>query len=140
MPLPPGETSIWIPAAVPKSQQAEHLKNYVAQVKQAALQAFPSPLTSNWIEITVLYVDARQRPDVDNVLKPIQDALKGIVYRDDWQVCSCRSAVLPNDPTHRTKEDGKPHGTFARLLDGNHFLIRVKVPDRPTILEMLTSS
>jgi Holliday junction resolvase RusA-like endonuclease len=139
MPLPPNEWRIWIPAAGPKSQQATFLDGYKARVRAAALEQFASPLTSRWIEITVVYLNASQRPDVDNVLKPIQDALSSAVYHDDAQVCSCTSAVLPNDPAHRTI-DGKPHGTFAKLLDGQHFLIRIVVPDAPSILGLLTSS
>lgn len=29
------------------------------------------------------------RPDLDNYVKAVKDALKGIVYRDDAQVCVC---------------------------------------------------
>lgn len=38
------------------------------------------------IEIDWFAQGSQDRPDVDNIIKPIQDALKGIIFDDDSQV------------------------------------------------------
>jgi hypothetical protein len=109
-------------------------------VQDAARAVFSSPLSTSGIEITVLFVDTGgQRPDVDNALKRAVDALKGVVYRDDKQVNSVRAVAVPNDPALR-EIDGMPHATFAQLLDGGKFLIRVRIPTEPSILRDLRTS
>lgn len=115
------------------------LRGYLDRVRTAARAVFPSPLLSENIEIVLVFVDRGSRPDVDNVLKPALDALEGIVYVDDRQVRSVRSEAVPNDDSLRTV-DGTPHLTFAKLLDGAHFLIRVRVPGVPTIAGELPTS
>lgn len=40
------------------------------------------------------------RPDVDNILKPILDALKGTVYVDDSQVRSITVVAFPVDEVY----------------------------------------
>ena len=138
VPLPANEFSIWIPGA-PRSLQARLLRGYIDRVRTAARAVFPSPLLADNIESVLLFVDRGSRPDVDNVLKPALDALKGIVYLDDRQVRSVRCEAMPNDDSLRVV-NGTPHPTFATLLDGAHFLIRVRVPSVPTIAGELASS
>jgi hypothetical protein len=51
------------------------------------------------VAVTITYVSSRARVDVDNIPKPILDALKGLVYADDRQVADllCRRKSLePN--------------------------------------------
>ena len=43
-------------------------------------------------EKRLMYVT--KKPDADNILKAISDALNGIVYRDDSQVCDCSVVKL----------------------------------------------
>ena len=87
----------------------------------------------------MVYVASARRPDVDNAVKRIVDALKGVVYHDDNQLTDYRSAVVSKDETPRIV-DGIPHNTFARLMDGNEFLLRVRVPPVPSIFNDLTTS
>ena len=53
------------------------------------------------VAVTITYVSSRARVDVDNIPKPILDALKGFVYADDRQVADlmCRRKSL--DPNLR---------------------------------------
>ena len=51
------------------------------------------------VAVTITYVSSRARLDVDNIPKPILDALTGLVYADDRQVADllCRRKSLePN--------------------------------------------
>ena len=55
-----------------------------------------SPTRSNRIDIEIYYHTQKGiRADVDNVIKPILDALIGIVYLDDSQVRSVKAVALP---------------------------------------------
>ena len=60
-----------------------------------------------------------------NILKPILDALKGIVYHDDSQVADCRTRFVPSHEA-LCSHDGEPDRTFARLFDNDEFLIRIR--------------
>jgi hypothetical protein len=56
------------------------------------------PLESDRIDLDIWFEAVRgMRPDVDNILKPILDALNGIVYADDRQVRSVRVVAVPSD-------------------------------------------
>ncbi len=39
----------------------------------------------------------KTRPDLDNLVKAILDAMNGIVYLDDGQVCYCESTKMTDD-------------------------------------------
>ena len=74
------EWRIWVPGK-PKSQQSKgkHSRNYKEAIRQAATAVMSSPLDSHHIEIEIVFAPKTEdRPDVDNVVKPILDALKGI--------------------------------------------------------------
>jgi hypothetical protein len=97
-------------------------------IQNVARQQFSAPLRGR-VEVEVVFVDEQTpRPDTDNVLKPIMDALNGVAYVDDSQVISAKAHRLPVDDALR-RVNGQPHHTFIRLLDEDQFLIRVK--ERP---------
>ena len=48
--------------------------------------------TTNEVAISITYYYDGDSPDVDNIIKPIQDALIGIVYVDDAQVMQAKSS------------------------------------------------
>lgn len=64
-----------------------------SRVRAAATSQLPAGLSpsTNPIRMTVTYYHAGEAPDVDNVLKPIQDALNGLIYVDDGQIQDTRS-------------------------------------------------
>lgn len=85
----------------PVSQQArrrERVRQWRDAVRRVAehhWQAGELPATGP-IMLTVLYFYERGSMDIDNLPKPIADALKGLVYRDDEQVTDivCRKRNL----------------------------------------------
>ena len=124
------EYRLWI-QGVPKSRQSSRFDSYRDSIRAAARENFPAPLHGRF-EIEVIFADKhRTRPDADNVLKPILDALRGIVYLDDSQVIFAKARLVPVDDQLRTTHDGTPHHTFIRLLDEDRFLIRIK--QRPVV-------
>jgi Holliday junction resolvase RusA-like endonuclease len=133
------ETSVWV-SGRPKSLQAKNLRPYQNHVAAAARPHFAS-LATGPVEIEIFYVEdpPGERLDPDNVPKPINDALKGIVYADDNVVVSARCHVVPKDEALKER-NGVPHLTFARLLTGDEFLIRVLRPDVPSVTHTLRTS
>jgi hypothetical protein len=65
-------------------------KTRVATEAQAVLDAGFTLITDE-LEIVITYYYEGQTPDIDNIIKPIQDALIGIVYEDDNQIADTRS-------------------------------------------------
>lgn len=68
----------------------------------AARDVVPRPTASTRIGIEIFFrAKKRLRADVDNIIKPILDALKGIVYLDDSQVRMVRATTLPCDDAYK---------------------------------------
>jgi hypothetical protein len=113
----------------PVSQQTRNrarLRAWKQTVQQAALRYWnvgDSPSTDALsIIVTNFYETAA--PDVDNIVKPIQDALIGVVYADDNQITDCN--------TRKRKIDGPfvVKGLSRALADGfvmNKDFIHVKI-------------
>ena len=126
------ERRIWVPGG-PLSQQGnrKHRDGYVARIQAAALDVFPEPARVGPIELEVLFLEGKPgtSPDTDNVLKLIQDSLRGIVYDDDSRIGhTAATAIKATDPFPQD------HSSFQRLARGEEFLIIVRLPDVPTVL------
>ncbi len=82
----------FIVEGVPVSLQAKRAKtreNWVKRVRAAAAAQLPDNhfATEHPIEVTIFnFSDAKIETDLDNVIKPIRDALSGCIYIDDSQV------------------------------------------------------
>ena len=81
----------FIVPGIPVSQQTRNrarLRTWMATIKSRAAQAWPngSGPTREAVKITVVYYYDRIPLDADNFIKPVQDALAGVVYIDDGQV------------------------------------------------------
>src|SRR5207245_1446076 len=115
--------SFWIDGP-PRSQDAQKKLGYVQRIKRAATNLVPGPLQSTRLDIDIIFAarDRLVRPDVDNVAKPILDALKDVLYADDRQVRSVRVVALPLDDVFRLRGEPK---TLDRLFKTEQFLINV---------------
>jgi crossover junction endodeoxyribonuclease RusA len=85
----------------PVSQQArrqERLREWKNVVRQSAKRYWPdgSPLLVGPTKIVIIYFYEGASLDTDNIVKPIQDALIGLVYNDDHQITDviCRKRRL----------------------------------------------
>lgn len=80
--------------------------------------------TTDEVEITITYYYENQSGDVDNIIKPIQDSLNGIIYVDDEQVVDSRSRRKDINGSYKIRN------VSAKILEGfsrgNDF-IHVKV-------------
>lgn len=69
---------------IPLSGQARGRAGWIARVKgEAMLSWSDAPPMSGEVSVVVWYFFRHGGLDVDNMLKPILDAVKGVIYRDD---------------------------------------------------------
>jgi len=82
-----GFAVIGLPVSTQSSPKSK--RQYQTTVAEAASKSVASPIRDNEkikIEIDWFSGGFQNKPDVDNIIKPIQDALKGILFVDDKQV------------------------------------------------------
>lgn len=81
-----------------KRANLQAYKAFVADEARKAWAVDSRPFPGN-LRVTLVYLAADDAPDVDNIIKPIQDALVGLVYDDDFSVCDvhCHRRFL-SDP------------------------------------------
>lgn len=79
--------------------------------------------------MTIIYFYDSHPPDVDNIPKPVLDALKGIVYHDDGQVYDllCGKRELSADLLIRN-----PSTTLLGALRGGRPLLHIRVAEAIT--------
>lgn len=101
----------------PVSQQTRNrarLQAWKQLVRQAAQNYWNAADPPSPDELTIVVTNFYETaaPDVDNIVKPIQDALIGLVYGDDNQITDCY--------TRKRKIDGafKVKGLSRALADG----------------------
>ena len=90
--------SIWV-EGYPLSSQAtrQTLERYKSIIKDTTSKIVPYPIKSRRIDIEIFFQAKNTlRADVDNIIKPILDALKGVVYFDDSQVRSVKVTAIPS--------------------------------------------
>ena len=106
-----------------KRQKLQAWKNRVGSAAQAQWPVGTPPVTHE-VSLSITYFYELEAPDVDNIIKPIQDALVGVVYNDDTQVEDTKSRKSKIDGAFRIK--GVSPDLAIRLALGKEFLwIRV---------------
>ena len=122
----------------PVSQQTRRrarLRTWRATVKQAAEKDWPRetlPITEP-VMLKVTYFYDRVSIDVDNIIKPIQDALKGLVYVDDDQVTDILSRKRNLNSNFRAENLSRV--LAEGFIRGNEFLHIVieEAPDQEVL-------
>lgn len=86
-----------------QSSRRDLLAQWKQQVHAVCERAWRhAPLDGN-IRLSVTYYSERARIDGDNLLKPIQDALEGILYTNDRQVTDTESHKRNIDDAFRVR-------------------------------------
>ena len=87
----------------PVSQRATGRNRWVNDVGNIARQHWPAgeKAVDDAVAVTIVFFHDNLRIDVDNVAKPILDALTEVVFEDDSQVADlmCRKRNLNDAPT-----------------------------------------
>ena len=55
--------------------------------------------------------------DIDNIIKPIHDALVGIVYEDDVLISQCTAARIDLTARYELPDEGLPSKVYDELVD-----------------------
>lgn len=106
-------------------------KEWKERVKNASTSVIPSPhfASEDRLAITLYYLPAEpMQGDVDNIVKPVLDALTKHIYIDDRQVE--RVVVQKFDPDN-VFPFAEPSATFAEALNGDRPLLYVRVSNDP---------
>lgn len=105
-----------------QTRNRQGLVDWKARVREAAVAVWPqwaNPETG-LVEVGITYYYESEAPDVDNIIKPIQDALCGVVYVDDRQVCHTSSRKRDIGATYRIR--GIPAVLASAFVQGDEFI------------------
>ena len=120
----------FIVAGIPRSSQAGRSRRlWMAKVREAAVAAWSddTPLDQP-VSVVVVYFFKQGGVDVDNMVKPILDALKGVILSDDRQVSQvlARNTELVADSSITGADPD-----LARAIDGRTDFVYVRVDHPP---------
>jgi Holliday junction resolvase RusA-like endonuclease len=103
------------------------LSRYTERIAEAARAVVPFPVKSSRIDLEIWFcAPSMDRADLDNIAKPVLDALVGVVYFDDRQVRSLRVVALPTDQAHGISGWGEVEPlTRLAKADPAEFLINI---------------
>lgn len=81
----------FVTAERPKSLQSQRKQDYQERLRQQARRHMVTQqrLVGDLYAYVVWFHSQKADGDVDNILKPILDALNGVVYEDDHQIVKC---------------------------------------------------
>ena len=88
----------------PKSVQAVWKDKYKEGIRDAAKARYSEAPTGGSVYIRIIWFQSgKGGPDVDNIVKPILDALEGVVFENDSQISQCLATriILPNRIRYR---------------------------------------
>ena len=120
----------------PVSQQArrrERVRDWQKSVRRAAATRWPKgrqPLQEN-LRISIVYFCDDLPLDVDNIPKPIHDALSGLVFEDDSQIVQAVQGRFSLDEIPPTK-DLPPVVSTALSLGGPFLYVGIQKPQELT--------
>lgn len=123
----------------PVSQQTRkklRLRRWKDKVRASAVTRWPPgelPLNQP-IKISAVYYYEGIALDTDNMIKPIQDALKGLVYSDDCIITDSQAAKRNLDGNFRVK--GMSPVLAEGFCSGSEF-IYVRILEAPSQEELL---
>jgi crossover junction endodeoxyribonuclease RusA len=126
----PFEFTVEGPPVSQQTRRRDRLPPWRATVRAAAENLWPAgraPLDQE-LCLTIAYFYGATLVDVDNIVKPILDSIKGLVYKDDFQITDLISRRRPlAGPFHIAK--ASPVLEEA-LKQGGEFLY-VQITDPP---------
>lgn len=121
------ECRFWVDGRPQSAQKAGSNTSYRKRISTAAKEAMGNraPCTSGSliVEVWFCYPESK-RPEVDNVLKPILDAMEGVVYINDRQVRQVKCTAFPDSGPWKVRTKGEALGRL-RNTDHREFLVLV---------------
>lgn len=132
----PFEFTIEGPPVSSQTRNRIRLQQWKLDVQRAAqARVVPGTLpVRDAVRITITYYYEGDSPDVDNIIKPIQDAMHGVVFVDDAQVDETKSRKRPLNGSYQIK--GASGVLLQGFSDGKDFLhVRVEACSHNGVLD-----
>jgi len=132
----PFEFTIPGPPVSAQTKNRQRLQQWKQDVRAAAQAQVPvgSQLTDAQVQVAITYYYEGDTPDVDNIIKPIQDALVGVVVIDDDQVHQTKSWKRALNGSYQIK--GASGVLLLAFAAGSQFLhIRVEACPHVGVLD-----
>jgi Holliday junction resolvase RusA-like endonuclease len=124
----------------PLSQQTRYparLRNWKAYVRSEAarLWSVRTPYEGP-LKLTLVYYHERESVliDHDNMVKPIQDALSGLVYRNDRQITDAQTRKTNIDGRFRVRHLSP---AYARAFAAGKQFVYIRIEEAPSHDELL---
>ncbi len=124
----------------PLSQQTRNpgrLRDWKEYVRAEATKLWSNrPPVEISLKLTVVYYHERQAVliDHDNMIKPIQDALAGLVYKNDRQITDAQTRKTNIDGRFRLRHLS---AVYARAFGGGREFIYIRIEEAPSHEELL---
>lgn len=122
-----------------QTKDKQRLRDWKAKVRHVAENKWPHPhpLGDSMQVIITHYYDAPNGedgvPDSDNIVKPVRDALNGVVYVDDYQITDFVSRRRNLNSSFRVK--GMSSALAEGFCAGAEFLhVKIEVAPDPSEL------
>lgn len=97
----------------PKSVQAVWKEKYKEAIKDAAKARYSEAPAEGSVYIRITWFQgSKGGPDVDNIIKPILDALEGVIFENDSQISQCLATRI---------DLAKPYTISDRHISGDSF-------------------
>ena len=104
-------------------------KNKVRDAAKLSWKPFLPPFTGE-LEMEIFYFFNGDPPDVDNIIKPIQDALEKLVYDDDKRIVSVKSKKIRIGGSYQLS--GISPDVVKSIIEGDDFVyVIIRVPTHP---------
>ncbi len=126
----PFEFTVEGPPVSQQTRRRERLPPWRAVVRAAAQDLWPvagTPLEQE-LSLTITYFYEDAPTDVDNIVKPILDSIKGLIYRDDVQITDLVSRRRPLAGPFRIDAVSP---SIAEALERGREFIHVRVTEPP---------
>jgi Holliday junction resolvase RusA-like endonuclease len=132
----PFEFTIKGPPVSAQTRNRRRLQSWKSEVTSAAQRQLSASasIVGDEVSVTITYYYEGETPDVDNIIKPIQDALIGVIYNDDNQVVETKSRKRSINASYKIR--GVSAVLLAAFADGNDFLhIKVCLAEVSEVLD-----
>jgi hypothetical protein len=110
------------------------LQSWKTKVRQAAVSRLPVGIpTIQSVQLIVIHYYTASPPDIDNIAKPILDALNLLVYIDDKQITDL--TLRKRNLRNLSKAQNLPEVIAEALAKGEPF-VYVKIDKSPNLTEL----
>ena len=102
----------------PVSGQQRSNPKYKEAIQQAARSRVGAPLDGSDLYARIVWLHRVGRgQDVDNIIKPLLDALEGIVYEDDGQISQCLAVAIDSSAEVQVSDRNVHETAYDDLLE-----------------------